>query len=68
MPIPTEAEREECARRRAQLMETIGNDGIAILPSAHEVVRSRDTHYRFRQDSDYWYLTGFGEPDSVAVL
>ncbi len=68
MPIPTVAEREECARRRAQLMETIGNDGVAILPSAHEVVRSRDTHYRFRQDSDFWYLTGFGEPDSVAVL
>jgi Xaa-Pro aminopeptidase len=68
MPTPNPAEREECARRREQLMSTIGKDGVAILPSSHEVVRSRDTHFRFRQDSDFWYLTGFGEPESVAVL
>jgi Xaa-Pro aminopeptidase len=49
-------------------MDRIGPDGVAIVPSAREVVRSRDTHYRFRQNSDFWYLTGFAEPDSVAVL
>jgi Xaa-Pro aminopeptidase len=59
---------KEYAARRARLMKLIGKTGIAIIPSAHEVVRSRDTHYRFRQDSDFRYLTGFLEPDSIAVL
>lgn len=59
---------KEFVARRTQLMRLIGNDGIAIVPAAHEVVRSRDTHYRFRQDSDFAYLTGFPEPDAIAVL
>ncbi len=59
---------KEYAARRARLMRAIGNEGIAIVPAAREVVRSRDTHYRFRQDSDFSYLTGFPEPDAVAVL
>lgn len=58
----------EFARRRRQLMRMMGNDGIAIIASAPEKIRSRDTHYPFRQDSDFWYLTGFPEPDAVAVL
>lgn len=41
---------------------------IAIIPSAREVVRSRDTEYPFRQDSDFYYLSGFVEPMSVMVL
>jgi Xaa-Pro aminopeptidase len=68
MPIPTATELQEYASRRARLMQAIGPDGIAIVPSAHEVIRNRDAHYKFRQDSDFWYLTGFNEPDSVAVL
>ncbi|MES0872471.1 aminopeptidase P N-terminal domain-containing protein [Sinimarinibacterium thermocellulolyticum] len=60
--------RKEYAARRARLMRLIGSDGIAIVPAAREVVRSRDTHYRFRQDSDFAYLTGFPEPDAIAVL
>jgi Xaa-Pro aminopeptidase len=68
MSTPTAAELDEYALRRTRLMEAIGPDGVAIIPSAREVVRSRDTHYRFRQDSDFHYLTGFGEPDSIAVL
>src|SRR5690606_14829481 len=59
---------KEYAARRARLMQAIGAGGIAIVPAAREVVRSRDTHYRFRQDSDFAYLTGFPEPDAVAVL
>jgi len=58
----------EFAKRRRQLMRMIGNDGIAILPGAPVKVRSRDVEYRYRQDSDFYYLTGFAEPDSVAVL
>lgn len=59
---------QEHAARRAQLMKQIGRDGVAIIPSAREVIRARDTHYKFRQDSDFRYLTGFPEPDAVAVL
>jgi len=49
-------------------MRMVGEDGIAILPSAPVRVRSRDVEYRYRQDSDFYYLTGFAEPDAVAVL
>jgi len=55
-------------RRRRQLMRMAGDDAILILPSAHERIRSRDTHFPFRQDSDFWYLTGFPEPEAVLVL
>ncbi len=48
-------------------MEQIG-DGVCVLPGPHESLRSGDVHYRFRQDSDLLYLTGFEEPDTVAVL
>ena len=58
----------EFAKRRKQLMRMVGHDGVAILPSAPIRNRSRDVEYRFRQDSDFYYLTGFGEPKAVAVL
>jgi Xaa-Pro aminopeptidase len=56
------------ARRRRQLMRMAGDDAIAILPAAPERIRSRDTHYPYRQDSDLLYLTGFPEPEAVLVL
>jgi Xaa-Pro aminopeptidase len=59
---------KEFATRRKQLMQLVGQDGIAILPAAPVRLRSRDVEYRFRQDSDFYYLTGFAEPDSVVVL
>ncbi len=59
---------ETCASRRRRLMERLGSDAIAILPSGREQVRNRDVHYPFRQDSDFYYLTGFPEPESLAVL
>ena len=68
MPAPTATEVSEYAARRARLIEAIGPDGVAIVPSAREVIRNRDSHYRFRQDSDFLYLTGFHEPDSLLVL
>jgi len=43
-------------------------NSIAIIPAAHEATRSYDTEYKFRQDSDFWYLTGFPEPDAIAVI
>ncbi len=62
------ADAREHARRRSTLMRRIGADGVAIVPASHEVVRARDTHYRFRQNSDFQYLTGFPEPEAIAVL
>jgi len=56
------------AKRRKQLMRMAGDDAILVLPAAPERVRSRDTHYPYRQDSDFWYLTGFAEPEAVLVL
>ena len=58
----------EYARRRRQLMRQIGERGIAILPAAPVRLRNRDADYRYRQDSDFLYLTGFEEPEAVAVL
>ncbi|MCB1849989.1 MAG: aminopeptidase P N-terminal domain-containing protein, partial [Gammaproteobacteria bacterium] len=47
----------EYKRRRGQLMRMMGPDSIAILPSAPVVRRNRDAHYRYRPDSDFYYLT-----------
>lgn len=60
--------RKALARRRRQLMQAAGDGAILILPAAPERVRSRDTHYPYRQDSDFWYLTGCDEPEAVLVL
>lgn len=52
----------------AEFMKRIGDDSIAIIPSAREVTRSNDSSFRFRQDSDFYYLTGFDEPEAIAVI
>ena len=49
-------------------MRMVGDDGVAILPSSPVRIRSRDVEYRYRQDSDFYYLTGFAEPDSVLIF
>jgi Xaa-Pro aminopeptidase len=49
-------------------MRMAGEDAILILPAAPERIRSKDTTYPYRQDSDFWYLTGFAEPEAVLVL
>ena len=51
-----------------KFIESIGADSVAIIPAAHEATRSYDTEYKFRQDSDFAYLTGFPEPDAIAVI
>ena len=58
----------EHARRRRALQKAIGPKGLAIVPAAQETVRNRDVHYPFRQSSDFTYLTGFPEPDAIAVF
>lgn len=59
---------EQFARRRSALMRLMGRDAIAIVPAAPVRKRNNDVDYAYRQDSDFHYLTGFGEPESVAVL
>ncbi len=54
--------------RLKKFINEIGKDSIAIIPAAHEKTRSYDTEYKFRQDSDFLYLTDFPEPDAVAVI
>ena len=53
---------------RASLSEEIGTEGIAVVPASVEQVRNDDVMHAFRQDSDFFYLTGFTEPDAVCVL
>jgi Xaa-Pro aminopeptidase len=62
------AVRGDFARRRRQLMRIMGRDCIAIVPAAPVRQRNNDVHYHYRQDSDFFYLTGFPEPEAVAVL
>ena len=56
------------AQHRKQLMRMMGESSIAILPSAPVLLRNRDVEHGFRQDSDFYYLSGFPEPESVIVL
>ncbi len=59
---------KEFAKRRKQLMRMMGEGAMAILPAAPQRYRNRDSEFPYRQDSDFLYLTGFGEPEAVAVL
>ncbi len=58
----------EFKKRRKQLMQRIGKGNLALIGSASTHARNRDVNYPFRQDSDFYYLTGFNEPDSLAVF
>ena len=53
--------------RREAFVKQIG-EGVAIFPAAPLSIRSHDTEYRYRQDNDLYYLTGFPEPESVCLL
>lgn len=58
----------EYAKRRKELMQQIGSTGIVILPASAEQIRNGDAHLPYRQQSDFYYLTGFEEPEAVVVL
>jgi Xaa-Pro aminopeptidase len=51
-----------------EFMRRMDKNSVAIIPAAREAVRSHDTNYRYRQNSDFFYLTGFEEPDAIAVI
>lgn len=61
----------EFQQRRQQLLqqlEATGTKAVAVVAAAQLQTRSRDTEYPFRQDSDFYYLTGFNEPNALLVL
>lgn len=60
--------KKEFAARRKALSEHMGENAIAILPAAKLKARNSDADFQFRQDSDFYYLTGFNEPDAVFAL
>jgi len=66
--MPATISKSEFKRRRSALMSLMAADSIAVIPAASVRTRNRDTEYLFRQDSDFYYLTGFNEPDAVLVL
>jgi Xaa-Pro aminopeptidase len=53
--------------RRARLAQAM-QGGVAVIPTAPERIRNRDTHYPYRYDSHFYYLTGFAEPEAVLVI
>ena len=57
----------EFKNRRLALMQSM-QAGIAIIPTAPEAIRNRDSHYPYRFDSYFYYLTGFKEPESLLIL
>ena len=56
------------AARRDRLAARLGAGGIAIVPTAPERQRNRDSDFPFRHDSYFYYLTGFTEPHAWLVL
>ncbi len=59
---------KEFARRRKRLIQMMDKDSVAILPAAPIRMRNRDVEYAYRPDSDFFYLTGFAEPEAVMVI
>lgn len=58
---------QEFRARRDQLIQQMG-EGVAIIPTAPEAIRNRDSHYPYRFDSYFYYLTGFKEPEAVLFV
>jgi Xaa-Pro aminopeptidase len=59
---------EVYAARRGAFTTQMGTSGVAIFPAAPSSIRSHDTEYRYRQDNDFFYLTGFPEPEALCLL
>src|SRR6195256_4168641 len=66
--VKTTEETEMLKPQLTEFMRRMDPKSVAIIPAAGEAVRSHDTHYRYRQNSDFFYLTGFEEPDAIAVI
>ncbi|MDQ8951920.1 Xaa-Pro aminopeptidase [Acinetobacter rudis] len=58
----------EFKQRRDQLAQTMGPNSVAIIATSPVAMRNRDADYKYRADSSFYYLTGFAEPEAVAVI
>jgi Xaa-Pro aminopeptidase len=58
----------EYRSRRRLLAQQLPEGSVAVIPAASEHIRNGDAHYRFRQDSHFYYLTGFNEPDALLII
>src|SRR5258706_12766749 len=67
MKLETPLPIKHLRKRRAQLAKTLGS-GVVVLPTAPERHRNADTHYDYRWDSGFFYLTGFREPEAVPPM
>jgi Xaa-Pro aminopeptidase len=67
-PSRQPASAAELKRRRRELIKALGEDSVLLVPAAPEVIRNRDVHHPYRQSSDLTWLTGFPEPEALAVL
>src|SRR5512147_2076051 len=63
----TDSEPATYAARRLRLAAAMA-EGVAVVPTAPERIRNRDTHYPYRYDSHFWYLTGISEPEAALVI
>jgi len=68
LPRPAAISPEEYRQRRASLLAKLPSHAALLVPGASLVTRSHDSEYPFRQQSDFYYLTGFQEPDALLVL
>jgi Xaa-Pro aminopeptidase len=59
---------EEFANRRGRFLKALPDNSVAIIAASDERIRNGDSHYTYRQNSDFYYLTGFNEPEAVAVF
>ncbi len=60
--------KNEFKRRRKHLLQMTGTDAVVMLSAAADRIRNNDVYYPYRQDSDFYYLSGFNEPDAVMLL
>src|SRR5271163_2580726 len=56
------------AARRAEFARQMGPDAVAVIPAARHATRNADAEYEYRQNSDFYYLTGFNEPEALLVI
>ena len=64
----SEISQQELQRRRQALLAQMQPGSAALIFAAPETTRSADSEYPYRQSSDFWYFTGFNEPEAVLVL
>jgi len=66
--VESTEETEMLKPQLTEFMRRMDPNSVAIIPAAREAVRSHDTNYRYRPKSDFFYLTGFEEPEAIAVI